>query len=137
MLMYFSRIVDLLYTFEHALRLFREEETGVCRLQASVLKGNLERTPVWTAFVTTQIRTPGWASRNSKRVVLPDIEPFFFTNNYSASKTSKDKFELTFVDARGIALVIPLVLVHLLIRSSDALHFMNAIDELQHTQGIQ
>lgn len=124
-------------SLEHALHLFREGDTGVDRLQASVLNGKLKRTPVWTAFVTTQLRSLRWASRNSKRVVLADLEQFVFTGDYNPPKNSKNELELTFVETRGIALVILRVLGSMLIRSSDALDFMRCIDELRQTQRLE
>ena len=101
--MYLSRIVD--DHFERALRLFREEDTGVVRLQASVLNGELERKPIWTAFITKQLRIPGWASRDGKRVVLPaELEQFVFTNDCSPQSISTGKFQLAFIISSGTTL---------------------------------
>ena len=92
--------------------------------------GELERKPIWTAFVTKQIRIPGWASRDSKRVILAELEQFIFTNDYSPPKTSKGEFELTFIEFSGITLVTLVFLVHMLI-ASDAEQFMDSIEELK------
>ena len=107
------------------------------RLQASVLSGKLKRRPIWTAFVTNQIRVPGWASWDSKKVVLlADLEQFIFINHYSPQRTSTGGFELTFIERRGITLVILVVLVRMLI-GLDAEDFMNTIQALiKNTQTV-
>ena len=96
-----------------------------------MLTGKPKMRPIWTAFVTKQIRIPGWASwGNSRVVVLAELEQFIFTNDYSPPRTSKDEFELTFVESPGITLVNLVILVHML-TESDAEDFMNSIKELQ------
>lgn len=93
-----GRIVDDHY--EHALRLFREKDTGVIRLQASVQKGFLKRKPIWTAFITHQILSPTWLSRVSSRVVhLAELQRYVFTDDYNPQKTASGAHELTFIDA--------------------------------------
>ena len=100
MLKSFRLIVDDGY--EHALRLFHEEDTGVVRLQASVTTGALKRKPIWTAFITHQVYTPTWASRaSSKIVVLADLQQFIFTADYDPQKTSTGKYELDFTSSSG------------------------------------
>lgn len=96
-------IVDDYY--EHALRLFCEKDTGVARLQASVLDGELERVPIWTAFITNQIRDPAWARRDGPGVViLADLQHFIFTTDYSPQKLSTGEFVLHFAIPSGTAL---------------------------------
>lgn len=103
MLKTFRRIVD--DNYEHALRLFREEETGVIRLQASVLGGELERVPIWTAFITNQIHDPEWARHDSPSVILlAELQPFIFTTDYSPQKASTGEFKLAFVVSSGTTL---------------------------------
>ena len=100
MLKLFRLIVDNGY--EHALRLFREKDTGVVRLQASVQRGALKRKPIWTAFITHQIYTPTWASHaSSTMVVLADLQQFIFTTDFDPQKTSTGKYELDFTSSSG------------------------------------
>ena len=127
----FSRIFD--HHAEHALRLFREKDTGVVRLQASVLTGEMKRRPIWTAFITRQIHMPKWASWDSKKVViLADLQQFVFTNYYSPQYTSTGEFLLTFISSSGTTLLNLVVLVSMLIRS-DADDFMASIEDLKNT----
>lgn len=96
-----------------------------------MLTSERERKPIWTAFVTKQLRVPGWASRDSQKVVLlADLEQFIFTNDYSPQTILTDKFELTFITSSGTALVNPVVLVYMLI-GSDAEEFIANIQALR------
>lgn len=127
--MYLRRLVENGY--EHALRLFREKDTSVVRLQASVLRGELKRKPVWTAFVTNQIRVPGWALRYGRReVLLADLQQFVFMDEYNPQRTSTDEFKLTFFEVEGTkpALV---VMIYILTRS-DADDFMSSIEAFEN-----
>lgn len=97
-----GRIVDDHY--EHALRLFKEKDTGVIRLQASVHTGSLKRKPIWTAFITHQILSPTWLSRDSPRVVhLADLQRYIFTEAYNPQKTPSGAHELTFIGSADAA----------------------------------
>ena len=87
---------------EHSLRLFRERDTGVIRLQASMHTGKLEGTPIWTAFITHQIHLPGWASCVSARaVLLTGLQQFIFSDDYNPPNASTGEFELTFRISSG------------------------------------
>ena len=113
--------------------MFREIDTGVVRLHASAHTGGLKGKPIWTAFITRQIRMPEWASRDSERVVhLAELEHFIFSDDYNPPTTSKDAFELTFITTRGISLVTLVVLVYML-TGPDAEEFMANIEDLKDT----
>lgn len=95
--LYAGFIVDDHY--RHALRLFREKDTGVIRLQASVQRGALRRKPIWTAFITHQILSPTWMSRDSPRVVhIADLQRYIFTEEYNPQRTPEGAHELTFIE---------------------------------------
>ena len=129
MLKSFRRIVDDHY--EHALRLLRERQNGVVRLQASVQTGALREKPIWTAFITQQIHAPAWASRDRSRIVhLADLQQFIFTADYNSQKTSTGKIVLTFISSNGNT---PnLVNLLSLLIGSDAERFMNEIENLRN-----
>ena len=115
------RIVDDHY--EHALRMFQEKDTGVIRLQASVQTGECKRQvdhqnlfapitavlirsptrkPIWTAFITHQILSPTWMSRDSSRVVrLAELQRYVFTDEYNPQMTPEGAHELTFIESNG------------------------------------
>ena len=124
----YRRIVDDHY--EHGLRLFQEERTGVIRLQASVQTGEVKRQvlsdspgshtlliaaglisrktrkPIWTAFITHQIMSSIWMSRVSSRVVhLAELNRHVFTDEYIPQRTQTGAHELTFIHTRGMKLL--------------------------------
>ncbi|KAL5339166.1 hypothetical protein BJX70DRAFT_364560 [Aspergillus crustosus] len=84
--------------FQHALRVYRDKITGAIRLQASVHKGEMKRSPVWTAFITDQIRTRGWIRLvESKVVLLRDLrEVTFMFPDYNPPKTTRGEHLLKF-----------------------------------------
>ena len=128
--MYLRRIIDDGY--EHALRLFRENDTGVVRLQASVLRGELKRKPVWTAFVTTQIRVPGWASQHGpNKVLLADLDQHVFVDEYDPQRTSTGEFKLIFplIGGNTPALVIKLCLLI----GSDTDKFLSTLKAFEYS----
>ena len=112
--------------YEHGLRLFQERQTGVIRLQASVLTGEVKRQvisnlpdthsviagvlmsmkhrkPIWTAFITHQITSPRWMSHDSPRVVhLAELNRHVFTDEYVPQRTQTGAHELTFIQTRGM-----------------------------------
>ena len=126
------RIVDDHY--EHGLRLFQERDTGVIRLQASVQTGevkrqvcleaaepalalcdcscaDIRRKPIWTAFITHQITSSIWMSRDSRRVVhLAELNRHVFTDEYLPQRTHTGAHELTFIHTSGMFFFILLFL---------------------------
>lgn len=105
----FRHLVDDHY--DHLLHLFRETETGVARLQASVRTREFGNVPIWTAFITNQIRDAAWARRDGPRVVLlADLQQFIFTTDYSPQKAPTGEIELTFSDSRGTVPVLVVVI---------------------------
>lgn len=62
-----------------------------------------DRKPIWTAFITHQILSPTWLSRDSPRVVhLADLQRYVFTEEYNPQKTPSGAHELTFISSAGI-----------------------------------
>lgn len=65
--------------YRHALRIFRDEVTGAIRLLASVHKGPMDRTPVWTSFITHTITSLEWCRRlDAKTVGLAELRQHLF-----------------------------------------------------------
>ncbi|KAL4768134.1 hypothetical protein BDW60DRAFT_198526 [Aspergillus nidulans var. acristatus] len=94
--------------FVHALRVYRDTVTGAVRLQASVHKGEMKRSPVWTAFITDLVRTPRWlriVEREPKVIILRELSQTIFTfPDYTPPKTHKGGHMLKFMhreDAEG------------------------------------
>lgn len=83
--------------FSHALRIYHDRITGAIRLQASVLKGELDRTPVWTAFITHVITSPDWCKRvDRKTIALADLKPHIFSARYKTYLAPSGAFMLRF-----------------------------------------
>ncbi|KAL8805807.1 MAG: hypothetical protein Q9182_001719 [Xanthomendoza sp. 2 TL-2023] len=103
--------------FEHALRVFRDRDCGGIRLQASVLRGELKRTPVWTAFITTHIESQRWMRKAGRKTVhLADLQRYVFSTEYNPQLGPQGQHELRFESSR------------------DADEFMDVIDELADEQ---
>lgn len=83
--------------FSHALGIYRDAITGCIRLQASVLKGELDRTPVWTAFITDSIKSMGWCRQvDKKTILLAGLRLHIFSARYRPESTLGDGFILRF-----------------------------------------
>ncbi|KAJ5674186.1 hypothetical protein N7462_009625 [Penicillium macrosclerotiorum] len=98
--LYGGRIYDDDYS--HALRIFRDKTTKAVRLQASVHKGEMNRTPVWTGFITTHLVRRGWLNRVSDRsVVIRDFKPIILMlpDDYMPPQTSRGDHVLKFATA--------------------------------------
>ncbi|PKY08365.1 hypothetical protein P168DRAFT_246889 [Aspergillus campestris IBT 28561] len=85
----------------HALRVYRDKESNAIRLQASIHKGEMNRSPVWTAFITEHVVTRGWARRmDAKKVVLREMEKTIFTlSDYTPPRTRRGEHVLKFANA--------------------------------------
>lgn len=98
---YAGAIVDS--DFHHALRIYHDKISGAVRLQASVVDGELDRTPVWTAFITHAIGSSAWCRQVDKRTVaLAELRPHIFSARYRPRLTPSDGFMLRF-ETRGDA----------------------------------
>ncbi|GES58531.1 hypothetical protein ATEIFO6365_0004068200 [Aspergillus terreus] len=107
-----GKIVD--DNFLHALRIYRDTVSGAVRLQASVHKGEMKRSPIWTAFITQHIGTRGWMRlAEPKTVVLRTLQRSIFTfPDYNPPLTAQGEHILKFTNR------------------SDATAFVQTISEL-------
>ncbi|EXJ86712.1 hypothetical protein A1O3_03665 [Capronia epimyces CBS 606.96] len=71
--------------YKHALRLYRDKSTDAIRLEASVLEGEMQHTPIWTAFITHSITSPTWYrwTKHSFTVYLAELQRHVFSSQYS------------------------------------------------------
>ncbi|KAL9028379.1 MAG: hypothetical protein Q9196_003245 [Gyalolechia fulgens] len=76
-----SKIID--DNYEHALRVFRDRDSGGIRLQASVLRGEMKRTPV-----------------APKIIHITDLQRYVFTTEYNPQLGPRGEHELRFVSSR-------------------------------------
>ncbi|KAJ5957227.1 hypothetical protein N7501_011506 [Penicillium viridicatum] len=101
--------------YVHALRVYKDTVTGAVRLQSSVHLGELNHTPVWTAFVTHNLGKRSWLKPyDSKTVILRDVKPVIFMSmdDYTPPQRSHGQHVLEFTS------------------SSDAREFLDVMDEL-------
>lgn len=95
-----ARIVDDNYA--HALTVYKDPDCKGIRLLSCVWEGEFRSCPVWTAFVTHQSKSATWLSRKSSnptRVLLNDLQPYVFNENYHQDAMRQNKtgaFELHF-----------------------------------------
>ncbi|KAI4277655.1 MAG: hypothetical protein LQ337_001618 [Flavoplaca oasis] len=88
--------------FPHALRVFKDRDCGGIRLQASVLRGELKRKPVWTAFITTHVESQRWMRRaGPKTIHLADLQRYVFSDDYTPQLGPQGQHELQFESSRG------------------------------------
>ncbi|KAJ5827129.1 hypothetical protein N7447_003892 [Penicillium robsamsonii] len=110
---YGATITDDVYV--HALRVYKDSVTGAVRLQASVYLGEMNHTPVWTAFVTHSLGKRSWLKLyDSRTVIVRGIKPVIFMSidDYTPPQTSQGHHILEFTTP------------------SDARAFLDRMDEL-------
>ncbi|KAK4991139.1 hypothetical protein LTR50_002069 [Elasticomyces elasticus] len=84
-------------SYLHALRLFRDPLSGGMRLEGSALRGPMQNTPIWTAFITLHLASRSWLQWVESKVVwLKDLKPYVFCEGYSPPRARTGEFELRF-----------------------------------------
>ncbi|KAK5208944.1 hypothetical protein LTR41_005342 [Exophiala xenobiotica] len=84
--------------FKHALRLYRDKATDGLRLEASVLDGDMQHCPIWTAFITHHVTSPTWLrrSKNSCVVYLAQLQRHVFSSKYTPHVAANGEHFLDF-----------------------------------------
>ena len=88
----------------HALWLFRDQASGVVRLEASALRGDMQGVPIWTAFVTKYATDPDVMHYDGEGVVsfiAMDPPPYVFLAGYTPPRDKKGQLILRFVADSG------------------------------------
>ncbi|KAK6441416.1 hypothetical protein LTR95_002364, partial [Oleoguttula sp. CCFEE 5521] len=83
----------------HALRLFRDTNSGVVRLEASALRGPREGVPIWTAFITRYSFDPDWMALESGGIVTMAAlkpPPYVFLAGYGLVRNRHGDYILQF-----------------------------------------
>lgn len=99
--------------YEHIFKILKDEETGVVRLQASIASGEMQNTPVWTAFITHILCSRTWKRKAGRKVYLADLQLMIFTASYSAAVDPANGLILHFLAV------------------TDANHFWNTLENLK------
>lgn len=95
-----SEITDTRYL--HAFRVFRDEDSGCVRFEATARRGPLQTIPIWTAFVTQYIGHRNWMKRVGKATIqFGELHPYVFCEGYKLPKGPTKKYQLTFTSAEG------------------------------------
>ncbi|KAI9813717.1 MAG: hypothetical protein M1832_006090 [Thelocarpon impressellum] len=87
--------------FIHGLRIHKDRHSAGVRLEASVHRGELKGTPVWTAFVTDLVGLPWFAKRAKSKVRLTEIRPYVFCSEYRPPTGERGELELRFESSEG------------------------------------
>ncbi|KAJ5167973.1 uncharacterized protein N7482_003567 [Penicillium canariense] len=85
--------------YPHALRVYRDKVTKAVRLQASVHKGDMDHTPVWTAFVTPHLGRRRWLRIiDDRTVIVRDLKPIVLmsADDYTPPQTNRGEHVLKF-----------------------------------------
>jgi hypothetical protein len=95
-----SEITDTRYL--HAFRVFRDEDSGCVRFEATARRGPLKTIPIWTAFVTQYIGHRKWMKRVGKATIqFGELHPYVFCDGYKLPKGVTNKYQLTFTTPEG------------------------------------
>ncbi|GLI73218.1 hypothetical protein PoHVEF18_001432 [Penicillium ochrochloron] len=94
---YGGQIIDDEY--HHALRVYRDKTTKAVRLQASVHKGDMDHTPVWTAFITPLLSRRSWLRIvDDRTVIIRDLKPIILmaADDYTPPQNNRGEHVLKF-----------------------------------------
>ncbi|KAH8732270.1 hypothetical protein GQ44DRAFT_721566 [Phaeosphaeriaceae sp. PMI808] len=90
-----AEVTDTRYL--HAFRVFRDQDSGCVRMQATARRGPLKTIPIWTAFVTQYIGHKSWMKRTGAATIqFRELHPYVFCEGYKVPKGSTNKYQLTF-----------------------------------------
>lgn len=84
----------------HALWLYRDQASGVVRLEASASSGDMQGVPIWTAFVTKYATDPdvvNYDGEGTVSFIAMDPPPYVFLAGYTPPRDEKGQFILQFV----------------------------------------
>lgn len=89
--------------FLHALRLYRDKDSGGIRLEARPRRGPMTSTPIWMAFISHLIIKKSWIRVvSTKTLQLSELHPYIFTPNYTPPRSKSGKVRLQFTSAKGM-----------------------------------
>ncbi|KAH7077965.1 hypothetical protein BKA63DRAFT_275736 [Paraphoma chrysanthemicola] len=92
-----GQITDSRYL--HAFRVFKDEDSGCVRFEATARRGPLKTIPIWTAFVTQYIGSRGWMKRvGAATIQFRELHPYVFCEPYKLPKGPTNRYQLTFTE---------------------------------------
>jgi hypothetical protein len=88
--------------FLHALRIYRDKDSGCIRLEARPRRGSFITIPIWTAFITKPMTKKAWIKViSTKTLQLNELHPYVFCPNYTPPTSKSGKFRLQFTTSKG------------------------------------
>lgn len=100
---YSGEITDGRYL--HALRIYRDKDSGCVRFEVTARRGPLRTIPIWTAFVTKYIGHRSWMKREGPSTIqFGELHPYVFCDGYRVTRGASGRYQLTFTtpeDARN------------------------------------
>ncbi|KAK4941221.1 hypothetical protein LTR28_008945 [Elasticomyces elasticus] len=124
-------------SYLHALRLLRDPLSGGMRLEGSALRGPMQNTPIWTAFITLHLASRSWLQWVESKVVwLKDLKPYVFCEGYSPPRARTGEFELRFTTRDGTCMIRRAIVVPLVQKKADA-HFVDAEDFVERVKELR
>ncbi|KAK7556777.1 hypothetical protein IWX49DRAFT_495185 [Phyllosticta citricarpa] len=92
----------------HALRIFRDTNSGSVRFEVTTRHGRSKKTPIWTAFVSDLLRMRGWLHRvDSRTVAFSELHTYVFCNNFVPLRGRSGRPEVRFTSTSGMASLSP------------------------------
>ncbi|KAF2633736.1 hypothetical protein BU25DRAFT_328673 [Macroventuria anomochaeta] len=83
--------------FLHHLRVYRDQDSGVVRFEATPRRGPLIAVPIWTAFVTQFVGDRSWMKKvGLTTVVFRQLHPYVFCEGYKLPKGPSGRYQLNF-----------------------------------------
>lgn len=95
-----SEITDGRYL--HALRIYRDKDSGCVRFEVTARRGPLRTIPIWTAFVTKYIGHRSWMKREGPSTIqFGELHPYVFCDGYRVTRGASGRYQLTFTTPEG------------------------------------
>ncbi|KAJ4350250.1 Nuclear SAM-dependent mono-and asymmetric methyltransferase [Didymosphaeria variabile] len=90
-------------SYLHAIRIFRDTDSGCVRFEATPRRGPLKTIPIWTAFVTQYIGHKSWMKRVGPQTIsFRELHPYMFTDGYKLPKGPSGRYQLTFTTPKDM-----------------------------------
>lgn len=117
--------------FLHHLRVYRDTDSGVVRLEVTPRRGPLKAVPIWTAFVTQYVGDKSWMKKvGSTTVVFRQLRTYVFCEGYKVPKGPSGRYQLNFSASEGMSILLCTIRL-LLIIIVDARDFIETFHRIR------
>lgn len=74
------------------------------RIEVTARRGPMSNVPIWTAFISENIKSRHWIQKSSSRDVrFTELQPYVFCDNYLPTRDARGRFEIKFTSRAGKA----------------------------------